>query len=81
MWRRSTTTGLIVEASHMLQETVGVLSDPERGVDMHASRTDTRRVTSWRTRAERSRSEFVIATFRFVDKNKYAMISGGQGCR
>ena len=27
--RRSATTGLIIDASFMLQETVGVLSDPE----------------------------------------------------
>ena len=32
MRRRSTTTELIVDASRMLQETVCVLFDPERGV-------------------------------------------------
>ena len=31
MQRRSATTGLIATASRVLRETVGVLSDPERG--------------------------------------------------
>ena len=37
MWRRSATTRLMVDASRVFQETVGVLSDPEWGVAMVAS--------------------------------------------
>ena len=44
MRRRSATTGLIVEASHMLHKTVGVLFYPERGTDMHAVGNDAMRV-------------------------------------
>ena len=39
MQRRSATTELIIEALRMLQETVGLLSDPERGAAMRASGT------------------------------------------
>ena len=60
MRRRSATTGLFVEASRVLQETVGVLSYLERGTSMRASGTDSRMVASWITRAASSRSEFVI---------------------
>ena len=37
MRRRSATTGLVVDASHVLQETVSVLSNPEQGVAMVVS--------------------------------------------
>ena len=60
MQRRSATNGIIFEALHVLQETVGVLSDPERGAVMHASVTASSRVALWRTRVASSRSEFVI---------------------
>ena len=60
MRRRSATNGLIFEALRVLQETVGVLSNPERGAAMHASVTASRRVASWRTIVASSRSEFVI---------------------
>ena len=44
MQRRLTTTRFIVEASFVLQETVRVLSDPERGAARLASGTDASRV-------------------------------------
>ena len=65
MRRRSETTGLIVKGSRVLQETVGVLSDPERGAAIRASGNATRRVVLWRMRAASSRSEFVIVPLRF----------------
>ena len=46
MWSRSATTGLIFESPFMLQETVGALSDPERGAASLAYGTATSRVTS-----------------------------------
>ena len=60
MKRRSTNTRLIMEASYVLQETVGVLSEPERGSTMPALRTASRRVTSCKMRGASSRSELVI---------------------
>ena len=36
MQRRFATTGLVIEASCVLQETVGVLSELERGVAMQS---------------------------------------------
>ena len=78
MQRSSTTTGLIVEASHVLHETVGVLSDRKCGAAVHAVGTATRKVALWRTRVASSSSEFVIVTLRFVDKTKYAMVSSGR---
>ena len=46
MQRRSATTGLIVDASRVLQEMVGVLSDPERGTAMFASGHTSKRIAS-----------------------------------
>ena len=46
MRRRSETYGLIVDASNVLQDSVGVLSDPERGVAMFDSEHTSRRVAS-----------------------------------
>ena len=60
MRRRSATTRLIMKASHMLQETVGVLSEPERGAAMRALGTALRRVASCKMRAVSSRSELAI---------------------
>ena len=37
MQRRSTTTGFMLDDYCMIQDTVGVLSDTERGLDMLAS--------------------------------------------
>ena len=58
--RRSATTGLIMEASRVLKDTVGVLSEPERGAAMRAFGTSLRRVASCKIRAASSRSELVI---------------------
>ena len=60
MWRRSKNIRLIVEALHVLQETVVVLSNPEHGMTMHDSGTASRRVSSCKIRVARSRSEFAI---------------------
>ena len=60
MQRRSATTELIVKASCVLQEIVGVLSEPERGAAMRSLGTASRRVASCKTRVVSSRSELVI---------------------
>ena len=44
MRRRFATTGLIIEASNVLHEIVGVLSDPEHGAAMRTVGTATKRV-------------------------------------
>ena len=80
MRRRSATTGLIIEASHMLQETVGVLSEPERGAAIQAMGTALRRVASCRKRAASSISELAIVPLGLVDDNNSAATSTGQGC-
>ena len=80
MRRRSATTGFIVKSSRVLHETVGVLSDPERGIAMRASGTTTREVGLWRTMAASLGSEFVFVPLRFGDENKFAMMSEGQEC-
>ena len=49
-----------MEASWKLQETVGVLSEPERGAAILALGTASRRVATCRKRAASSRSELVI---------------------
>ena len=46
MRRKSATTGLMVDASRVLQEMVGVLSVPERGAVMFVSVQKPRRVDS-----------------------------------
>ena len=79
MQRGSATTGLIVEASYVIQEMMGVLSDPEHGAAMRIVGTSTRRVTSWITRATILMSEFVIVSLRVFNKTKSVMMSGGQG--
>ena len=61
MRRRSSTTGLMIYTYCILQETVGVLADPDRGVDMFTSEHATRIVASRRRRVVRSRSELVSA--------------------
>ena len=80
MRRGSTSTRLIVEPSRVLQEMVGALSNPEHDAAMRASRTASKRVASWRTRAARSRLDFVMVTLIFFDNTKSAMMLGGQGC-
>ena len=79
--KRSATTGFIVEASSMLQETVGVLSDPEQGAASLVSGTATSRVASWRTSAASSKSKLVIVPSLFVEETRSEMISAGQGWR
>ena len=59
MRRRSVTTGLMVDVSQVLQETVDVLSDPDQEAVIVASGHDSRRFASWRKRVESSRSELV----------------------
>ena len=65
----------------MLQETVGVFSDPERGAARLASGTAMIRVASWRTSAASSRSELVIVPSLFAEETKSAMMYAGQGWR
>ena len=79
--RRSATNGLIVYTSLVLQETVGVLSDPERDAASLVSGTAARRVTSQRTSVASSRSELAIVPSLFVDETRLAMMSAGQGWR
>ena len=81
MRRRSATTGLIMEASRMLQEKLGVLSEPECGAAMQALGDPSRRVASYKTRAARSRSDLVIVPWRLVKDTKLLIMSGGKGCR
>ena len=60
MRRGSVTTGLIMEASCVLQETVGVLSKPEHGASMQALGTASRSLASCKTRSASLRLELVI---------------------
>ena len=80
MQRWSTATGLMVDASQVLQETVGVLSNPGRGAAIVASGHVSRRVALWRTRAASLKSEFVRVLCRFLSAISDATMSGGQGC-
>ena len=81
MRRRSVTTGLIMEASCVLQETVGVLSEPERSAAVRALWTSSRRVASFKTRSASLRLELVIVPWRLVEDTKLVIISEGQGYR
>ena len=74
MRRRSATTGFIVDASLVLQETVGVLSDPERGSPMRASGTAARIVASCRTSTANYRLEFVISPSLCFEETSLSMI-------
>ena len=51
MRRISATTGLMVDNSYVLYDTVGLLLEPEQGAAMIAFRTAMRRVASWKKRA------------------------------
>ena len=55
MWRRSATTGLVADASLVLQETVGMLSDIDQGTAIVASGHVSSRVASWSMRVASSR--------------------------
>ena len=81
MRRRYATTRLISEASCVIHETVSVLYEQAHGVDICTVGTDAaaRRVALGRTRTASSRLEFVILPSIFVDENKSAMMSDGQG--
>ena len=62
----------------MLQETVGVLSEPERGADMQDFGIASRSVASYRTRAASLRYELVIIMLELVNETNSAVISSGQ---
>ena len=79
MRRRSATTGLMVDASCVLHNTVVVLSKPERGASMRDSGNAVRRVILLRTRVMSSRLEFVSCPYRLVINTKLLMMSNGQG--
>ena len=80
--KRFETTGLIVDASRVLQETVDVLSDPNRGAAIVASGHVSSRAASWRTRAASSRLKmFVRVPSGFLYQISALMMFGGQGCR
>ena len=70
MRRRSATTGLIMKASCVLQETVGVFSEPERGAAILAVGAASRRVASCKMRAASSRSELVILPWGLVEDTR-----------
>ena len=76
MRRRPETTGLVVDASLVLQETVGMLSDPDQGVDIFFSGHISSRVASWRTRAASSRSEFVRVPSGFLSEISALILCG-----
>ena len=81
MRRRSTTTGLMADASRLLQDTVDVLSIPERGVAMFASGHTSRRVALWGggTREASSRSDLVSFPPGFLSDINSTMMLGGKG--
>ena len=81
MGRSSATTGLIVDASRVLQERVGMLYDPNQGVAIVVSGHVSRKVASCWTRTESLRSEFVRVPLGFLSEISALMMSGGQGCR
>ena len=78
MRRRSATTGLIMEASCVLQETVRVFSEPERGAAILALGTVLRKVASCRTRAANLISEFVILPWRLSNIPDYRQCQGAK---
>ena len=65
---------LMVNASLMLQETVGVLSNPEHGAAIFASGNSSRRVALWRMRAASSRLEFGRVPSGFLSDISVAMM-------
>ena len=77
MQRKCTTIGLILEASRVLHNKMGVLYNLERDAPMCASGTATSRVASWITRAASSRSELVICPSRLVADTKLERMSFG----
>ena len=81
MRKRSAITGFIVDASLVLQETVGVLSKIEQSVASISSGTYARRLASSKTSAESYRSELVIVPSLIIAERSIAMMSSGQGWR
>ena len=79
MRSRSVTTRLIVYDFHVIQETVGLLSDTERGTSMFASGHTSRKLSSLRMRAAISRLDLVSVLPGLVTDTKYAMMSVSQG--
>ena len=79
MQRRSTTIGLIVQGSYVLQESVGVLSDLERGAAMFASGHTSRRVSSLRKRMASSRLGLVSVPPGLVYNTNYVIMYDIQG--
>ena len=70
----------MVDASRVLQEMVGMLSDPKWGEAIVASGHVSRRVASWRMRAASSRSEFFRVPSGFLSEISAVMMLGGQEC-
>ena len=79
MRRRTANSRLMIDASCVLQKTVGVLSEPEQGAAMRASGTIARRIALCRMRVESSRSKLVRFSTGLVYKTKSLKMSGGQG--
>ena len=79
MRRRSTTNGLIIGDSRMLQDTVGLLLEPECGAAIQALGTALSRVESCRTRSASSRSELVIGMLGLVGNTNSAVTFACQG--
>ena len=75
--RRSATIRLMVDASRVQHETVGVLSNTERGLDMFTSGHTYMRVALLKTRLASSKSELESVLPRFLSDNNN-MMSGGQ---
>ena len=74
MRSRSATAGLMVDASRVIQETVGVLSDTELGFVVIASDNSISRVDLLRMRAEILRSELVSVPHRLVSETKASVM-------
>ena len=70
-----------VQCPRVLQEMLGVLSDPDWGAAIVASGHVSRRLASWRTRAASSRLEFVRVPSEFLSEISELMMLGSQGCR
>ena len=60
IWRRSTTTVLIVVASLKVQTVVGGLSLPDMGACHAGSLHISKNISSWRMKAVNFRSEFFV---------------------
>ena len=81
MQKRFATTGLMVDASLKVQETVGVLLLPEDGASQAGSVQITGDVASYMTMATSSRLEFVIRPLGLSQLTRSATTSGGHSTR